>query len=301
MLSHQAAPESPPIHAGSMPTADELGLIPAEPAVQGMPIDLTPADNAPPPAMFPYAYNSPQSSLSWLVGDGDDFGAFSIETFPTLAPNESTGVVVGAGFHFLGGPIEPDMPPRLFDFQIGLQHRKTNYETFGYDLSARVGAFSDFEGSAKKGIRFPGHAVGYYRFAPEIEMALGVDVLDRDDISLLPVAGLIVAPLENLRLELVFPRPRAELWLGPTHSLYIGGELGGGTWAIERAVPTNDKANDVVTYSDLRLLFGIASRDEKGGVSALELGYVFDRGLSYRSGDEFSPIDTLLVRMTHRF
>ena len=41
-----------------------------------------------------------------------------------------------------------DMPPRVYDFQIGYQIRKWRTPVFGYDVKATVGAFSDFEGSA---------------------------------------------------------------------------------------------------------------------------------------------------------
>jgi hypothetical protein len=248
--------------------------------------------------LFPFGYNLRQSDMTWLVGGGDTFGMFSLESYPTLDVSKISGIVVGSGFHFLAGPVRTDMPPRLFDFQIGYQRRQWTSDTIGYDIAARVGAFSDFEGSARKGIRFPAHAVGYYRCSPQLDVAFGVDYLDRDDISLLPVFGLILTPRDDLRLELVFPRPRIEVQISPKRSLYLAGELGGGTWAIERTTMTND----VVTYRDLKLLFGIASWDAKGGQGAIEIGYVFGRDLSYRSGlGEYAPPDTFLIRSTTRY
>jgi hypothetical protein len=247
---------------------------------------------------FPFGYNLRQSNTSWLVGNGDDFGMFSLESLPTLPQNRTWGIGSGMGFHFLGGPIQTDMPPRLFDFQIGLQNRKWLSESFGYDVSAVVGAFSDFEGSARQGVRYPSHAVGYYRWSPAADLVFGLDYLDRDDYHMLPVAGVILTPHEDLRLEIVFPHPRAELRISPKQSIYLAGELGGGTWAIERTT----KTDDVVTYRDLRMLFGIATRNGKEGVSTFELGYVFARDLSYRSSiGNMDLQDTLLVRCSHLY
>ena len=245
-----------------------------------------------------FGYKLRQSSTSWLVGGGDDLGNFSLESLPTLASGQRSGIVTGTGFHFLGGPLLTDLPPRLFDFQIGYQTRKWLSPEFGYDVSARVGAFSDFEGSAREGIRFPAHAVGYFRWSPDVNLVFGLDYLDRDDIHMLPVLGLIYAPRDDLRLELVFPHPRVELQLSPKNSIYVAGELGGGTWAIERA----NQTNDVTTYRDLRLLFGVATREEKGDVWGFEIGYIFARDLSYRSHvTDYLPADTLLIRSTHLY
>lgn len=245
-----------------------------------------------------FGYNVRKDDTSWLVGGGDDFGMFSLESYPSLPQEKTWGVVSGIGIHWLGGPIRTDMPPRLFDFQIGLQRREWTSETFGYDVSARIGAFSDFEGSARDGIRYPGHAVGFYRWTPACDFVFGIEVLDRDDVNLLPVAGLILTPRDDLRLELVFPRPRVEVRISPQSSIYVAGELGGGTWDIER--PT--LPDDVVTYRDLRLLFGISTCQEDGGESGFEIGYVFDRDLSYRSGNgDFSPGSTILLRLTQRY
>lgn len=250
------------------------------------------------PAPFPFGYNLPRSQLNWLFRQGDDFGMFSLESTPGLSQGEKSGLVASAGFHFLSGPSRTDMPPRMFDFQIGWQQRKWRSDTFGYDLSVRVGAFSDFEGSARKGIRFPGHAVTYYRWNPELDLVLGIESFDRDNITLLPVVGMIVTPRDDVRLELVFPRPRMEVRMDSTHSIYLSGELGGGTWAIERM----SGSDDVVTYRDLRLVLGLATLDDDGSSSGMEIGYVFARDLSYRSSfGDYQPGDTLMFRLTTRY
>ena len=290
--SHSTSLLPPPV-----PSLDEgpnLEVITSEAPIAS---EVIGSELATPQTALPFGYNLAQGNTTWLVGNGNDFGILSFESFPTLKTGEDSGMAAGTGFHFLGGPIQTDMPPRLFDFQIGFQQRKWSPDTFGYDVSVRVGVFSDFEGSARKGVRFPGHVVGYYRCAPMVDLALGIEYLDRDDISLLPVAGVIVTPRNKLRLELVFPRPRVDVQISPNQSLYLAGELGGGTWAIERTTMTND----VVTYRDLRLLLGISSRDDEGDESGFEIGYVFGRDLSYRSGvGDFAPHSTFLMRLTHR-
>jgi hypothetical protein len=105
---------------------------------------------------------------------------------------------------------------------------------------------------------------------------------------------VILLPRDDLRLELVFPRPRIEVQVSPKNSLYLAGELGGGTWAIERMTGVDD----VVTYRDLRLLLGIQGGDDEGYQSGFEIG----RDLSYRSklGD-YQPGDTVLFRLTSRY
>jgi hypothetical protein len=282
-----------------VPTVPEEipGTIPLNVADEPLGADLTESDLQ---TMRPwgFGYNLRKDDTSWLVGGGDNFGMFSLESYPLLPPDKTWGVVSGVGIHWLGGPVRTDLPPRLLDFQIGLQRREWTSETFGYDVTARIGAFSDFEGSARQGIRYPGHAVGYYRWTPACDFVFGIEYLDRDDINLLPVAGLILTPRDDLRLELVFPRPRVEVRISPKSSIYLAGELGGGTWDIERPA----QADDVVTYRDLRLLFGFSSCEEDGGESGFEIGYVFDRDLTYRSGNgDFAPGSTILIRLTERY
>ena len=67
-------------------------------------------------------------------------------------------------------------------------------------------------------------------------------------------------PTEDTEFRLVFPAPRISHRIatvdGTNYYLYLGGEFGGGTWAIRR----EDGRDDTVGYNDLRLLLGAEIR-----------------------------------------
>ena len=241
-----------------------------------------------------YRYHS--SWTDWMIGDGDQFGMVSLATNHYQHAGVDSGIGVGMQFHFLAGPERTDMPPRVFDFSLGYQKRDV-HGGFGYDVAYAVVASSDFEGSSREGIRFPSHAVGFLRVNAITELVFGVDYLDRGDIKILPVGGLIVMPHPDVRFELVFPRPRMIFRLTDKKRLSIAGELGGGTWAIER----DALFDDLTTYRDLRLSVGLEHVKDDGKISAFEIAYLFDRRLEYTSGVEYGLNDTIMLRMVESY
>jgi hypothetical protein len=253
------------------------------------------SDDAPPAAslrdFLGYRYST--SSLDWIPGGGDHFGMFSIFWDHYVKSGFENGIGGGADFNFLAGPKRTDMPPRVYDFSIGYQIRQ-HVGPLSFDLAGAVRASSDFEGSARKGIRFPWHAVGFLSLGPELDLVFGADFLDRSDIRILPVAGLIWIPNSDMRFELVFPRPRIVFQLADHYRLYLAGELGGGTWAIERAAV----GNDLVTYRDLRASIGVEYVQKDGQRSAFEIGYLFDRRLEFASGiGDMRLDDAVMLRL----
>jgi hypothetical protein len=241
-------------------------------------------------AFLGYRYDS--NSLDLIAGRHDQFGMFSIAMDHYQPPGVESGVGVGLQFHFLNGPERTDMPPRVYDFSLAYQQRD-RLGVFGYDVAASVMASSDFLGSCRDGIRFPAHAVGFLAVGPTADLVFGVDYLDRGDVKLLPVAGLIVLPRPDVRLEAVFPRPRVVFQLNEGYRLYVCGELGGDTWEIERVTMVHDLA----TYRDLRVCVGLQSVEDKTR-SAIEIGYLFARRLEYTSGDgNYSMADTATIRL----
>ena len=258
-----------------------------------------------------WGYRYRCGSLDWIIGN--QFGMFSLKNNHYQNAGLESGIGVGLDFNFVSGPAETDMPPRLYDFSLAYQCRR-RIGVLAYDVAASVMASSDFDGSAREGIRYPGHAVGFLRVGPAAELVFGVDYLDWGDIKLLPVGGLIWTPNDKVRLELVFPRPRATFALPPSvwpwnqacegcsptespdhkeHRFYIAGDLGGGTWAVERG----GKYDDLATYRDLRVRFGLECVGHGGARSALEVAYLFDRRLIFTSGNGNMRLDdTAMIR-----
>lgn len=237
-------------------------------------------------------YRVGQGSLDWIVGDGNQFGAFSFGSDHYVAGGVESGLGFGIRFHFLAGPDRTDMPPRVFDFSLGYQKRELIGD-LAYDVSVAVLAASDFEGSSRDGIRFPSHAVGYLTLTETTDLVLGADYLDRDDVKVLPVIGLILRPGPALRMELVFPYPRIDWQVTDTRRLFLRGALGGGTWAVER----DSGLDDLATYSDLRIGIGLEHVPAEGSPSAIEIAYLFDRKLKFTSGiGDYQANGTVMIR-----
>ena len=238
-------------------------------------------------------YRSAEQSLSYLPGDVDQFGWLSFGSSPYVERGTKSGITTAFNMHLLSGPSVVPLPPRLYDFSLGYQKRGRIQDFMSYDLASSIGVFSDFEDSARDGVRFPGHAVGMLYFKPELDVVFGVDYLSRDDIKMLPVAGISWRPqtMPDLRFDLIFPRPRIDYSIDNQSKFYLAGRLGGGTWDIE--FPNND--NDVMTYRDLQLLLGFERRKSDGNLSSLEIGYLFDRRLEFRTLTQTTEFDNAFV------
>ena len=241
-------------------------------------------------------YRISEGTTTLIPANAAEFGRFSMESTQYLEAGENFGLSAGVGFHFLSGPTSTPIPSRVFDFKTALQSRKHVGPKFSYDVAASIGVFSDFEDSARDGVRFPSHAVGFFHPNPCLDIVFGVEYLHRDDIKVLPVVGLVLREA-NVRAELVFPRPRIDFALNDDTSLFVKGELGGGSWDIERP----DETNDVFTYRDYRVSIGLQTL-KSGKTSSIEFGYVFDRQLSFRSSlheEEFD--DTFMIQLLHQY
>jgi len=238
---------------------------------------------------------SPGAS-SWMPGSGDRMGILTF-AFDGIDPPEEGKTTWGlaADWHLVSGPRQTDMPPQLWDFMVQVGRRGRLDDFWSYDIAVRPGWFSDFKASAREGFRVPAHGVVYYTPSDTFQLLAGIDYLDRDDIAALPVAGVIFKPHPDIRLDAVFPRPRIAVRGGERQRwVYLGAEMGGGMWAIERA----DLRGDVVTYRDYRVNLGLQLDGEKADF--VEISYVFARHLEYRSGTpSYDALDTTLLRFVN--
>lgn len=246
---------------------------------------------------------------SWVWGDsGQELGITSAEIFGTFAvpmfhtTNPFT-VTPGFGLHMWDGPVTgnfasmPDLPGETYDAYLELGWRPQVTSWLSFDLAFKPGVFTDFDTFNDNSLRFLGRGVGMVSLSSQFQVLLGAEYLDRIDIKLLPVAGFIWMPTLDQRYEIVFPHPKASWRLFSMGNndvwWYIRGELGGGSWTIERA----SGASDAFDYQDLRVAAGFEWTTYLGGNAFFEVGYAFDRKVKYLSGvGDFDPDDTFLLR-----
>lgn len=242
-------------------------------------------------------YRSDRSNVTWIPGNGENFGLVEWNSTPYLERGETSGFTGAMNITWLSGPQSTPLPARVYDISAGFQNRGQLTNLFSYDVATSIGIFSDFEGSAREGVRFPGHAVGMFHLNRSTDLVFGADFLDRDDISVLPVFGLSIRDdrFPRVRMDLIFPRPRIDFNLNESKRIYLAGQLGGGTWDVD------DGIDLVATWRDYRITMGFENADDDGETSSVELGYVFGRRMELRGQTGHTAFeDAFIIRWVTR-
>jgi hypothetical protein len=243
-------------------------------------------------------------TATWLPDGNDpqDFGFAEIDTFASFAlpfPITAWPLVITPGFnmHMLGGPQNTDLPARLYDTYLDFMWLPTFVNRYTLLLAVAPSYYSDFQTGNADAFRVTGKGLVIYDAVPDrLQLVAGVLYLGRDNLKLLPAGGAIWTPTDYLRLELIFPKPKAAVCINAggffQDWVYTTAEYGGNTYSVERASGAHDK----VTLQDYRILLG-AERKLNGGTGySVEVGYVFGRRVTYLSGGGFEPGDTILLR-----
>lgn len=204
----------------------------------------------------------------------------------------------------LAGPVSPDVPPTLYTTGIDFMWVPKVNDRLRGAFSVAPMIFSDFQRQDADMFRLTGRGIVQWDAIPDrLQVVAGVLYLNRDDVRILPVAGLIWNPNDYWNLELIFPRPKIARLInyGADYSdwVYFLGEFGGNTWSVRRDDDTQDK----VTLRDMRAMLGIERRRSGGMNYRFEVGYVFAREVDYLATDgaEFTPADTVLLRIGATF
>jgi hypothetical protein len=237
-------------------------------------------------------------SLGW-----GDIEAGVVFGFPFFRRTTPLLITPRYGVHFLDGAENFDLPDQVYDTSFEFRHmRRFGEGPWAMDAAVTLGHYSDYEGDDADAFRVSGRGVAVYEADPGVKWILGVAYLNRAGASVLPIAGVIYEPDPTLSYELIFPRPRAAWqlpWSDPANGderwAHIGAEFGGGVWSI--AHPSNG-AQDLFTYSDVRILAGY-ERKIIGGLSRrFDVGYVFAREFELNAVPEVDLDDTLFARVS---
>jgi hypothetical protein len=244
---------------------------------------------------------------TWLApGGADGLGTNDLQLQPIFAlpcPTINSPLVITPGFavHYLQGPQNADLPPRLFDSYVDFRWLSQITPSLGVDLAITPGVYSDFDQESSKGFRLQGHGAAAWTWNETTKLVAGAAYLDRPDVNLIPIGGVVWTPRSDLKFDLIFPHPKISqriLWSGNTGDdvqdwAYIAGEFNGDAWAIRRS----DGQSDQVVISDYRLVLGMERKIAGGLSSRFEIGYVFGRRIKYTSDTpDFHPTDTVMLR-----
>ena len=283
----------------------------SEEASKGDAVELESGDKES-PTLFKHRWV--EGSWDWVFRSGDNgLGMFTIKSSPSreleLNAPSHFNIEFEYGVHFLSGPAKSDLPPRLFDLYFNVHWLQHLGAGIGFDANFDLGLYTDFEDTSRPGWRFPGRAIGFWNLngeASDSEFTLigGLESFDTDALRVVPAGGIIWQPTESTRFEFYFPRPQIKLRLNHDDEdelwLYARGELLGSAWAIERS----NGAADVANLTERRVALGIESRSltKEGSTTFMEIGYVFDRQLEYRSGHgNMNLDDAMMFRMGSRY
>lgn len=244
---------------------------------------------------------------AWLAGGDDgDLGITELKASTTVivpVPLLDSPLMVSPNFGatFLDGPVGMCIPDEVYRASANVMWTKQRSDRLSLMIGVTPGVSSDFE-ATDGAIRIFGYGAAKYQWKPTTQLMFGVAYLDRADITVLPMAGLIWTPNEDTRLDLTFPKPRLAKrihwdgsWApGAEHWVYLASELGGGTYAVRRPAGFDDE----MTLRDFRVVLGIERKTDCGLGGHAEIGYVFGREIEFeRDITEFQPSDTVLLRV----
>lgn len=205
--------------------------------------------------------------------------------------------------HFLEAPAGVPLPPRLHDAVVDFHVFRVFDNHWIADFAVSPGLYSDdYSFDSSQALRINGRAVGVYAPNVDLKWALGVTYLDGGGwAKVVPVAGFIYTPTDDVEYQILFPTPRVAWRLASSaipgqdeQWVYVLVEYGNSAWAFQQA----DGSPDVLASRDFRLIFGWEHKVVGGLFTRLEAGYVFGRDIKVESlgNNDISLNSSLLVR-----
>jgi hypothetical protein len=233
----------------------------------------------------------------------DDFGLSELDLFAMFAvplPTRDWPLLISPTFNvrYLYGPKNVDLPQRLFETYLDLLWVPRFSERWTGIVGVAPSLYGDFQVSASEAWRLTGKGLARFDWLPgRAQILFGVLYLDRNDVRLLPAGGIIWTPSPDRRFEILFPRPKLAWRLLCTPHfedwIYVGGEFGGNSYAVERATGVAD----MITLRDYRAYVGLERKLDGGAGYRLEIGYVDGRVIEFESDTPDAEADpTAMIR-----
>ncbi len=224
-------------------------------------------------------------------GLGVTSGDLRLNLPPIRLDEESSPLrfTLNTGLTQFTGEASGGLPPRLYTLGLNAAWATRMADRWRLRLSLGLTHASDFEAS-RDAVRPRAMVTAVYDAGPSWDLLFGLVLTGREDLPVLPALGAIWTPSDELRADLVMPRPKLSwrLFEGETHAtwVYVSGQLNGGTWAYE----TRRGHDDLVTYREVRAVVGLENNRPPRAIGAppvtrwfVETGMAFGRELEFDS------------------
>jgi hypothetical protein len=236
------------------------------------------------------------TSLGWT-----DLRTEVVTALPFFTRENPIIITPSYELHFLEAPTGVPLPPRLHDAAVDFHIFRVFDNHWIADFAVQPGLYSDdYSFDSSESLRINGRAVGVYAPTVDVKWALGVTYLDGGGwAKVVPIAGVIWTPTDDVEYQILFPTPRAA-WRLPNSAIpgldeqwvYVMVEYGNSAWAFQQS----DGTPDVLASRDFRLIFGWERKIVGGIFHKVEAGYVFGRDIKVASmGDNDISLDSSLL------
>lgn len=233
-------------------------------------------------------------------------GRVRIPSYPIFGPPPPF-FSVGFGYTDIKSPVAFDLPSDLYESSLGVSWMRKRNERWMFRTWLGVANATDGDNNSSDAWQFRGGIFAIYQPCQEWTWTFGAIALGRNDIPVVPAIGLIHQPRPELRVDLMFPRPRISYMLTDNGTrqnwCYLGGGLNGGTWAYQQ----DSGLNDQLTYRAWQLVIGWESTPglqpgmpfALGRKYGVEFGYAFARKFEFEGTRASIDLgDTLILRAT---
>jgi hypothetical protein len=232
-----------------------------------------------------------------------DFDFRTTVTFPNfLFGPQPLKITPGFILHLWDGPAAlPGLPSRAYTGYIDCAWNPRFTPQFGAELNFTPRIGTDFNTITSQSVRAAGKGAAILWFSDAFAVKFGVDYINRADIKMLPILGVIWKPDPKTHFDISIPSPRLSKYLSTVGTSdiwwYLGAEYGGGTWTLQYpgGIKSLTDINDIRVFGGFEWNFMRGVRDVK---SFIELGYVWDREIVYTVNQalNYKPDDTLMIR-----
>ncbi len=248
-------------------------------------------------------FQKASATTTYIPRSSTGLGVTEFQVFTTVAvpaPTRNWPMLITPSFflRLFDGPTNPDVPSSVYDAYLEFMWVPRISPRWQAIVSVAPGVYTNFESYSSNAFRLTGRGLARFQWKPDVfEIVFGVLYLNRLDVQILPAGGVIWQPADDVRMELIFPKPkiagRFRVGHGFEDWVYVGGEFGGETWSVQRTTGVEER----LTMRDWRVMLGVERKRNGGAGLRLEVGYVFSRQLKYEfTPTEFKFSDSLLVR-----